>query len=137
MAEYTDEQIQELITTEKSKWENEILKPLQEDLKQYKPKEKTDTEKTLEQKEKELFEKEINLTLKEHGLQEFAGFFNVSNADELNKQIEDFKKVLKTRDEKNNFVPGDHQKNKDAYSIAEKNKDVSGMISAKLSNLFK
>lgn len=113
-------------------FKKEHYEPLQQELEKYKPKEKSEKEIEIEQREKNLFQKEINLILKDNGLQQFAGFFNPTNIEELNKQIEDFNKILKEKDSKNNFVPNNHPKNNDAYSVAEKNKDVVGMLTAKL-----
>lgn len=140
--EWNDEQKQEidnLITNEKNKWVKDELEPIQnqvKELEQYKPVEKSDAEKALEQKEKELFDKEINLYLKENGLAEFCEFFNVQNMDEVKDKTEKLNKILEGKKLNNSYVPGGH-KSTDAYSKAEKNGDTLGMINSKLSKLFK
>ena len=139
--DFTDEQqtyIDNLIAQEKTKWETEVLTPLQsqvKELEQYKPVDKTEQELALEAKEKELFDKEKNLILKEKGLHDFADFFVVSDIKELDSQVEKFNKIIESKKLNNSYVPDGH-KTTDAYSQAEKNKDTQSMIGSKLSKLF-
>lgn len=140
--EWTDEQklaIDNIITEQKNKWIADELAPIQaqiKELEQYKPQEKSDAEKALEQKEIELFTKEVNLYLKENGLAEFGEFFNVQNIDELKEKAEKLNKILEAKKLNNSYIPDGH-KTADVYSKAEKNKDTVTMIGTKLSKLFK
>lgn len=136
---FTHEQVNELIQTEKGKWEQEFLNPLQsqlEELAQYKPKELSDEEKEILQKQQELFQKEITLELKGAGLEEFAEFFNVEKVEDLKVKIDKFNKLINARKIDNSFKPNDHQST-DKYSAYMKEKNTVGMIATKLSNLFK
>lgn len=139
--DFTEEQqteINKLIGEAKTKWETEVLAPVQsqvKELEKFKPAEKSDKEKEIEAKEKELFDKEKNLILKEKGLHDFADFFVVSDLKELDGQIEKLNKVLEAKKLNNAYVPDGH-KQTDAYSQAEKNKDTQSMIGSKLSKLF-
>ncbi|NNV01659.1 hypothetical protein [Brevibacillus sp. MCWH] len=116
-----------------------LLQPLQaqiKELEQYKPVEKSDAEKAIEAKQAELWQKEVYLTLKEAGLSDFAEFFNASDAESLKKQIDKFNKILIARKIESSFRPTDH-KATDKYTVYEKEKNVAGMLTEKLSNLFK
>lgn len=140
--EFTAEQqahIDQLLADSKSKWVNDELAPLQaqvKELEQFKPVEKSDAEKALEAKEQELFNKEVNLYLKENGLAEFGEFFNVQNMDEVKVKVEQLNKILEAKKLNNAYVPDSH-KSTDAYTKAEKNGDTLGMIGSKLSKFLK
>lgn len=136
--EFTPEQqahIDAQIAEEKSKWETEILTPIQTELEGLKPTPKTDKEKEIEEKEKELWAKEKSLYIKEKGLSDFADFINGESLEDLDKSIEKLNTILEAKKLNNSYIPQDH-KTTDAYSIAEKNKDTQGMIGSKLSKLF-
>ena len=136
--EFTPEQqeyINNQIAEEKSKWETEILTPIQTELEGLKPTPKTDKEKEIEEKEKELWAKEKSLYIKEKGLSDFADFINGESLEDLDKSIEKLNTILEAKKLNNSYIPQDH-KTTDAYSIAEKNKNVEGMIGSKLSKLF-
>lgn len=68
--EFTPEQqahIDQMLADTKTTWETEVLTPLtteRDELLQFKPADKTDAEKALEQREQELFKKEIGIELK-------------------------------------------------------------------------
>lgn len=116
-----------------------LLQPLQaqvKELEQYKPVEKSEAEKAIEAKQRELWQKEVNLSLKEAGLSDFAEFFSATDSETLQKQIDKFNEVLKARKIDNSYNPTDH-KAADKYSVFEKEKNTVGMLSEKLSNLFK
>ncbi|SFM41192.1 hypothetical protein [Salibacterium qingdaonense] len=89
----------------------------------------------LAQREKELFQKEVQLTLKEKGLDDFADIVQVNSKDELDSQIEQLEAVVNKRKLDNSYVPEDHAK-QDEYSTAEKQKDSQGMIASKLNKFF-
>lgn len=132
---YTQEQVDSM----KAEWVKQELDPLKAqiaELEQYKPVEKTDAEKELDKKAAELWQKEISLTLKEHGLQEFAEFISATDEKELTKQVETLKAILAKKGLDNSFRPSEH-KQTDKYSLAESKKDTAGMIASKLSSLFK
>jgi len=135
---FTQEQLNEQLATAKSQWETEVLNPLQterDELLQFKPKDLTDEEKAIQTKQQELFQKEVAIELKTAGLEKFAEFFKVEKIEDLQPQIEKFQGLLNEIKVSMGYVPADHGKS-DAYSVAEQKKDVSGMLSAKLSKLF-
>lgn len=136
--EFTPEQqeyINNQITEAKTKWETEILAPIQTELEGLKPVPKTDKEKEIETKEKELWAKEKSLHIKEKGLSDFADFINGESIEDLDKSIEKLNAILEAKKLNNSYIPEGH-KTTDAYSVAEKNKDTQGMIGSKLSKLF-
>ena len=123
------------ITEAKTKWESEILTPIQTELATLKPATKTDKEIALEAKEAELWNKEKSLHIKEKGLSDFADFINGESLEDLDKSIEKLNAILEAKKLNNSYIPEGH-KTTDAYSVAEKNKNVEGMIGSKLSKLF-
>lgn len=133
---FTQDQVNELLAQEKSKWESDVLNPIEQELHQYKPAEKSDAEKALEQKQAELWQKEINLTLKSEGLEAFAEFFNANDSDELSAKVNKFKSIINDLKIDNSYKPNDH-KTSDKYSQHEKSGNVVGMIETKLASLFK
>ncbi|GAA4704194.1 hypothetical protein [Brevibacillus fulvus] len=133
---FTQEQVNELLQQEKSKWESEVLNPIQTELAKYKPAEKSDAEKALEQKQAELWQKEIQLTLKSEGLEAFADFFQVKDTDELTAKVKKLKEIINGMKIDNSYKPNDH-KSTDKYSQYEKSGNVVGMIESKLASLFK
>lgn len=132
MAEYTEEQIQELINQEKSKWEAEALEPLQNKIQEIQskvPQELTQEQKEITEKQQQLFNKEVELTLKENGLGDFAQFVKVEKIEDLKTQIDGLKKILAKRTMDNSYKPEDH-KNSDAYSQAKSKGDTFAMVKA-------
>lgn len=141
--EFTVEQqahINNMIKQEKEKWVTDELNPLQTqiaELKQYKPKDKTEQEIAFEKKEKELWNKEKMLTLKENNLDKFADFIHGDNVENLQKAVDSFKNVFKELKIDNSFIPQEHKKsNKTEYEKHEKDGNTLGMISSKLNKLF-
>lgn len=136
---FTQEQVNEQIASAKTQWETEFLTPLQTELQEVKgklPKDLTDEEKAIQTKQQELFVKEVNLTLKENGLEKFASIVKVTNEDELKEVITSLGTIVNELKVEMGYVPDNH-KNSDAYSVAEQKKDIGGMLSVKLANLFK
>lgn len=133
---FTQEQVNELLQREKAKWESDVLSPLQQELLQYKPAEKSDAEKALEQKQADLWQKEVTLTLKSEGLDAFIEYFQVNDTDELSAKVKKFKQIIRDMKIDNSYKPTDH-KSTDKYSQHEKSGNVVGMIESKLANLFK
>lgn len=87
------------------------------------------------EKEQELFQKQVQLTLKENGLEKFADIVKVSNEDELKDVVKKLTTIVNEIRIETGYVPADHAKT-DEYSKYEKEKNVAGMIGAKLSKLF-
>lgn len=136
---FTQEQVNEQIAQAKTQWETEFLNPIKTELEEVKgklPKDLTDEEKALQQKQQELFVKEVNLTLKENGLEKFASIVKVTNEDELKEVVTSLSSIVNEIKVSTGYVPDNH-KNSDAYSVAEQKKDIGGMLSVKLANLFK
>lgn len=100
------------------------------------PKEISEEEKALQDKQQELWQKEKSLELKAVQLDKFADFFNASNTEELTAQIKQFQLLLNEVKVSMGYIPNDHKKT-DEYTSFEKNKDTKGMIGNKLANLFK
>lgn len=141
MADFTQEQVDEMIEEAKKKWVKDELKPVQAKVKEYetsitelekfKPKELTDEEKQLQEKQLELFNKEKNLILKEKGLAEFGEFFNVQKIEELDDKVEKFNEILKEKKVDNSYKPDDEKHKKtDKYSQAKQKGDAMSMIKA-------
>ncbi|PAQ14979.1 hypothetical protein CD798_08000 [Bacillaceae bacterium SAOS 7] len=127
-----DESKQETVSKEDH---DQLLAELEE-LKGKLPKEKSEAELNIETKEKELFQKEVSLTLKENGLDQFATIVKVNDSDELNTTIEALTQIVNDIKVSTGYVPTEHGKD-DAYTVALKKKDVGGMLTNKLQNLFK
>lgn len=122
----------------KKQWENEFLNPViseRDNLIKFKPVEKSDIELQLELREKELFQKEINYTLKESELEDFSEFFHVHSVEELQQKITNLSTILNERQIKNSYVPENH-KSQSQYEQAQSKGNVQDMISAKLGKVF-
>ncbi|MFD2703923.1 hypothetical protein [Salibacterium lacus] len=133
---YSEEQVQEQIEQAKQQWKENELNPVvqeRDELKQYKPDEKSEEQKKVEQKEKELFEKEVNIELQQKGLEDFADVIQVSNKEELNNMIEQLEKVVNQRKLDNSYQPENH-KQSDEYSNAKSNGNTKDMIKALFSS---
>ncbi|MFJ8069991.1 xanthine phosphoribosyltransferase [Peribacillus sp. NPDC096447] len=104
-----------------------------DELSQYKPKELTEDETKIQQKLESIWDREVNQTLKEEGLEIFAEFIkaDVDDTETLKKQITKLKEIVGSLELSNGYQPSNH-KTVDGYSIAKKNKDVNGMIREKL-----
>ena len=107
-----------------------------EEVKSKLPQEKSEQELALEQKEADLFKREVNATLKENGLEQFTSVVKVSNEDELKETVKALTQIKNDIMVSTGYVPQDHSQD-DEYSNYAKNNDVSGMIGSKLSKLFK
>lgn len=134
--EQLDQAVADAIITEKQKWDEEILKPIKDELTALRPQEKTDAEKQLEAREAALWQMQIQLTLKESKLEDFVPFITAKNEDELKSQITKLNEILKVRKIDNAFVPDNHKQTNDKYAQYEKTGNVVGMIGAKLEKLF-
>ena len=136
---FTQVQVDEQIENAKTKWTESELNPLvteRDDLLQHKPKDLTDDEKAFQTKQQGLWGKEVNLLLKENGLEQFADVIKVADEDELNQVVTSLTKIKNDMKVESGYVPKDKAKD-DEYSNFEKNKDTKNMISSKLAGLFK
>lgn len=127
---FTQEQVNEQIAQARTQWETDILNPLKtelEDIKTKLPKEPTEEEKALQQKQQELFVKEINLTLKENGLEKFASIVKVTNEDELKEVVTSLSSIVNELKVEMGYVPDNH-KQQDKYNQAKQNGDTKSMI---------
>lgn len=92
-------------------------------------------QKEIEAKQQELWQKQVQLSLKEAGLEKFADIVKVSNEDELKDVVKKLTSIVNEIKIETGYVPADHVKT-DEYSKYEKEKNVAGMIAVKLSKLF-
>ena len=92
-------------------------------------------QKEIEAKQNELWQKQVQLTLKENGLEKFADIVKVSNEDELSDVVKKLTTIVNEIKIETGYIPADHAKT-DEYSKYEKEKNVAGMIAVKLSKLF-
>lgn len=136
---FTQEQLDQAIQIAKKEWIEKEYNPLvqeRDELLQFKPKDLSDDEIALQTKQAELWSKEVNLSLKENGLDKFASIVKVSNEDELKEVVTTLNTFINDLKVEMGYKPNDHKQN-DPYSQFEKNKDTKGMIGSKLANLFK
>lgn len=92
--------------------------------------------KTLEELQKQNLEANIKLELLKNGLSEdVIDLVFDSDIEKAKARIQKLGEITKKNDLSNAYVPNDHKAN-DEYSEAQKNKDVEGMIKAKLSKIF-
>lgn len=92
-------------------------------------------QKEIEAKQQELFQKQVQLTLRENGLEKFADIVRVSNEDELKDVVKKLTAIVNEIKIQTGYIPADHAKT-DEYSKYEKEKNAAGMIAVKLSKLF-
>lgn len=78
-------------------------------------------QKEIEAKQNELWEKEVQLTLKENGLEKFANIVKVSNEDELADVVKKLTAIVNEIRIETGYIPADHTKT-DEYSKYEKEK---------------
>ncbi|MBY6273926.1 MAG: hypothetical protein CW346_17275 [Bacillaceae bacterium] len=81
------------------------------------------------EKEQELFQKQVQLTLKENGLEKFADIVKVSNEDELNDVVKKLTAIVNEIKIETGYVPADH-KQMTAYEQAKKQGNTKSMIKA-------
>ena len=132
---YNDEQraeIEKMVQSEADRVRTSYstkVRALEEEVSKLKPAQKTEAEIKLEQKEKDLWQKEINLTLKENDLDGFGEFVTAKDAEDLKGKMDKLKTVLKDKRIDNSFKPEDH-KSTDAFSEAQGKGDALGMVKA-------
>lgn len=118
-----------------SKEEYDSLVSELEEVKSKLPKEKTESELAVEAKEKELFQKEVSLTLKENNLEQFTSIVNVKDETQLQEVVKTLNQIVNDIKVSTGYVPTEHAK-QDEYSAFESKKDTKGMIGSKLAKLF-
>lgn len=92
--------------------------------------------KTLEDLQKQNLEANIKLELLKNGLNEdVIDLVFDSDIEKAKTKIQKISEILKKNDLNNAYRPNEHKAN-DEYLEAQKNKDVEGMIRAKLSKIF-
>lgn len=129
--DWTEEQQKEI-----DKLINDATSPLQKELEETKaklPKQPSDAEKALQEKEKELFKKQCSLTLKEKGLDKFDGIIEFGSEDDLNKKTDALSKIMNEIKVDGSYKPENHAQNNSAYESAKKKHDTVSM----LKSLFK
>ncbi|RIJ65316.1 hypothetical protein [Rummeliibacillus sp. POC4] len=131
----TTEQVETEAHQTVSKADYDALKAQLEELQGKIPKEPTDAEINLKKREKELFDKEVNLTLKENGFGQFTPLIKVQNTDELDNAIKLLQEIYKQNKVNSSYIPSGSTSTTQ-YEEAQAKKDAQGMISAKLSKLF-
>lgn len=112
-------------TVDKSEYDKLVAEL--EEVKAKLPKDLSDEEKAIQQKQKELFDKEIHLTLKENGLEQFKDIVKVSDNDELKETIKQLNKIVNDIKVSVGYVPQDNKK-VTAYEQAKQKNDTKGMI---------
>jgi len=86
---------------------------------------------------KDIFDKQVSMTLQENGLEAFAEIINVDNSDDLKDVVSKLTKIVNDIKVANAYVPKESNGTQDGYSQAIQNGDVKNAISFKLSNIFK
>lgn len=136
---FTEEQVQEAIADAKIEWVNNELDPIvaeRDDLLQYKPKDLTDEEKAFKQQQQDFFNQKVEFQLEKSGLSHFKDVIKVENDEELEEVIGKLGQIVKQVKLDSGYVPDNHLKDNE-YDRYAKEGNVSGMISTKLSKLFK
>lgn len=90
----------------------------------------------IEQRESDLFQKEVDFELKALGLEAFKDVIQVKDAEQLKAVTAQLTAIVNGIKMSVSFVPKENGK-QDAITLAEQNKDVKGMLGAKFSKLFK
>lgn len=135
---FTQEQLDEAIQNEKNDWIEKEFNPIVSELEEVKaklPKEQTAEEIALQAKQQELFTKEVNLTLKENSLEQFASIIKLENEDELKEVVKTLTQIVNDIKVSTGYVPKDNAKQNE-YDVFASKKDTQGMIATKLSKLF-
>ena len=123
---YTKEEVEQML----SEYESKVQEP---------EKSIADVE-TLKQQYSELQKVNVAVAIKNEmlkaGLDE--SYFDLVEAEDIKKAQEKINKLVelkKKQDIENSYKPNDH-KTDDSYSVAEKEKNVEGMIFSKLNKIF-
>lgn len=103
------------------------LEAERDELLKYKPKTLTEEEQTLQDKQSELWQREVNLTLKEKGLEQFSSVINAKDEEGLSESITALESALGDFKVDNAYVPTDHA-TQDEYNTAKEKGDTQSMI---------
>lgn len=136
---FTQEQLDEAIQDARLEWVNNELDPIvaeRDDLLQYKPKDLTEEEKAFKQQQQDFFNQKVDFQLEKNGLTQFKDVIKVGNEEELNSVVEALTQITKQIKLDSGYVPDNHLKDNEYDKFAQEG-NVSGMISTKLSKLFK
>ncbi|MGU9539170.1 hypothetical protein ACQX0N_09340 [Clostridium tepidum] len=134
---FTEKELNKKLQSETDRVRTEYskkIKQMEEELKELRPKEKTQAEldmeariKALEDKEKEVTKKERLLkvaeTLENNGLnKQLAKYLNVQGVEDLESYITEVKETLNNQLLNNSFKPSNHNSNKEKISKEDFNK---------------
>ncbi|MTD30123.1 hypothetical protein [Planomicrobium sp. YIM 101495] len=89
--------------------------------------------KQLEQREKELFQREVKAELKENGLVQFAEVVSIADEKELKETIKKLSAIVNDLKVSLSYQPTDNTK-QDSYTVAKQNGDSKSMIKALFGN---
>lgn len=103
------------------------LEAERDELLEYKPKTLTDEEQALQDKQSELWQREVNLTLKEKGLDQFSSIINAKDEEGLSESITALESALGDFKVDNAYVPTNHA-TQDEYNTAREKGDTTNMI---------
>lgn len=98
-----------------------------DELLQYKPKTLTEEEQAIKDTQNSLWEREVSLTLKEQGLEQFADVINVKDKEGLETVTQALSDALKGYQVDNAYVPTNHATSTE-YDTAKKDGDTVGML---------
>lgn len=92
----------------------------------------------LENLKKDNLSNSIKLEMLKNGLSEdLFDLVSADNVEAAKSKISKLVELNKKNKVDNSYVPEGHKESDDAYSVAEKQGDVQGMLKSKLSKLFK
>lgn len=112
-----------------------VVRELKE-LKEQLPREESDEEKALKQKEEELWKKQVQLELKENGLEKFYPLIKVEKEEELKEIVKELNQIINDIKVETGYIPENHAKDNE-FNRFEEEKNTKGMIGVKLANLFR
>ncbi|USK86163.1 hypothetical protein [Peribacillus asahii] len=97
-------------------------------------------QKQIAQQKEALRKDKINFAFEREGLKDFTEFIHIEDESKLDETVEKLKGLIEgikaQAKQEAGYIPSEHRQ-EDAYSNFEKKKDVQGMLSTKLTNLFK
>ncbi|MFB5281923.1 hypothetical protein [Peribacillus sp. Hz7] len=97
-------------------------------------------QKRIAEQKEALRKDKISFAFEREGLKDFTEFIHIEDDSKLDETVEKLKGLIdgikaQVKQEAG-YIPSEHRQ-EDAYSNFEKKKDVQGMLSTKLTNLFK
>lgn len=92
-----------------------------------------DKETALQSRLEALWQREVNVELKQAGLEKFAGFISVEvdDSEGLASKVKELKALLENFEVEQTYQPTNHT-NTDAYSLAFAKRDPKAMLKARL-----